>query len=75
MIGEAIRTKPKQMGTRLGTFGEVSYALFPRAVDQILSTAYKIFPDSAAARGEKNVAEKASTEQVAMAQLLRGVHW
>ena len=29
MICEAMRAKPKQMGTRLGTFGEVAYALAP----------------------------------------------
>jgi NAD(P)-dependent dehydrogenase (short-subunit alcohol dehydrogenase family) len=75
LICEAIRAKPKHIGTRLGTFGEVSYALFPKAVDQILSTAYKVFPDSAAARGEKAVEEQASTEQVALAHLMRGVHW
>jgi len=75
LICEAIRAKPKQINTRLGTFGEVAYALFPKAVDQILSTAYKVFPDSAAARGEKNVEERASTEQVALAHLMRGVHW
>jgi hypothetical protein len=44
-------------------------------VDQILSTAYKVFPDSAAARGERDVEEHASTEQVALAHLMRGVHW
>ncbi len=75
LICEAIRAKPKQINTRLGTFGEVAYALFPKAVDQILSTAYKVFPDSAAARGEKGVEERASTEQVALAHLMRGVHW
>ncbi len=75
LICEAIRAKPKQINTRLGTFGEVSYALFPKAVDQILSTAYKVFPDSAAARGEKDPQERASTEQVAIAHLMRGVHW
>ncbi|HEY2771882.1 MAG TPA: SDR family oxidoreductase [Solirubrobacteraceae bacterium] len=75
LICEAIRAKPKQINTRLGTFGEVAYALFPKAVDQILSTAYKVFPDSAAAKGEKNVEERASTEQVALAHLMRGVHW
>src|ERR671931_744241 len=51
MICEAIRSKPKHMGTRLGTFGEVAYALQPKAVDQILHMAYKVFPDSARARG------------------------
>jgi NAD(P)-dependent dehydrogenase (short-subunit alcohol dehydrogenase family) len=75
LICEAIRAKPKQINTRLGTFGEVSYALFPKAVDQILSTAYKVFPDSAAAKGEKDPDEHASTEQVALAHLMRGVHW
>jgi NAD(P)-dependent dehydrogenase (short-subunit alcohol dehydrogenase family) len=75
LICEAIRSKPKQINTRLGTFGEVSYALFPKAVDQILSAAYKVFPDSAAAKGEKDPEEHASTEQVALAHLMRGVHW
>jgi NAD(P)-dependent dehydrogenase (short-subunit alcohol dehydrogenase family) len=75
LICEAIRAKPKHLGTRLGTFGEVAYALFPKAVDQILSTAYKVFPDSAAARGEKDPTEHASNEQVALAHLMRGVHW
>ncbi|MGO9752863.1 MAG: SDR family oxidoreductase [Solirubrobacteraceae bacterium] len=75
LICEAIRSKPKQINTRLGTFGEVSYALLPKAVDQILSTAYKVFPDSAAARGERDPNEHASTEQVALAHLMKGVHW
>jgi NAD(P)-dependent dehydrogenase (short-subunit alcohol dehydrogenase family) len=75
LICEAIRAQPKQINTRLGTFGEVAYALFPKAVDQILSAAYKVFPDSAAAKGEQAVEEHASTEQVALAHLMRGVHW
>jgi thioester reductase-like protein len=75
MITEALRSRPKHIGTRLGTFGEVSYALAPKAVDQILHMAYKVFPDSAAAKGEKDPSEKASVEQVAMANLMKGVHW
>jgi NAD(P)-dependent dehydrogenase (short-subunit alcohol dehydrogenase family) len=75
LICEAIRAKPKQINTRLGTFGEVAYTLFPKAVDQVLSTAYKVFPDSAASKGEKDPTEHASTEQVALAHLMRGVHW
>ena len=46
LICEAIRAKPKQINTRLGTFGEVLYALAPKAVDQILHMAYKVFPES-----------------------------
>ncbi|MEA2396296.1 MAG: hypothetical protein QOJ82_4187 [Solirubrobacteraceae bacterium] len=75
LVCEALRARPKQINTRLGTFGEVAYALAPKAVDQILHMAYKLFPDSAAARGEQDPNEKASMEQVAMANLMKGVHW
>jgi NAD(P)-dependent dehydrogenase (short-subunit alcohol dehydrogenase family) len=75
LICEAIRAKPKQINTRLGTFGEVAYALAPKAVDQILHMAYKVFPESAAAKGEKDPSEKASGEATALAYLMRGVHW
>jgi NAD(P)-dependent dehydrogenase (short-subunit alcohol dehydrogenase family) len=75
LVCEALRAKPKQINTRLGTFGEVAYALAPKAVDQVLHMAYKVFPDSAAAKGEKDTNEKASMEQVAMANLMKGVHW
>jgi NAD(P)-dependent dehydrogenase (short-subunit alcohol dehydrogenase family) len=75
LICEAIRAKPKQINTRLGTFGEVAYALAPKAVDQILHMAYKVFPESAAASGKKDSGERASGEATALAYLMRGVHW
>jgi NAD(P)-dependent dehydrogenase (short-subunit alcohol dehydrogenase family) len=75
MICDALRTRPKHMGTRLGTFGEVAYALSPKAVDRILHLAYRVFPDSAASKGQKDIEERASFEQIAMATLTRGVHW
>jgi thioester reductase-like protein/short-subunit dehydrogenase involved in D-alanine esterification of teichoic acids len=75
LICEAIRAKPKQINTRLGTFGEVAYALAPKAVDQILHMAYKVFPESAAASGKKDPSERASGEATALAYLMRGVHW
>ena len=64
------------MATRLGNFSEVAYAIAPKAVDAILNTGYKLFPDSAAARGKKEVPEEApSSEGIAFAHLMRGVHW
>jgi NAD(P)-dependent dehydrogenase (short-subunit alcohol dehydrogenase family) len=75
MICEALRSHPKQIGTRLGTTSEVLYALAPKAVDRILHMGYRIFPESAAARGEKELDERATFEQIAMATLTRGVHW
>jgi NAD(P)-dependent dehydrogenase (short-subunit alcohol dehydrogenase family)/thioester reductase-like protein len=75
MICEALRSRPKHMGTRLGRFGEVAYTLSPGAVDRLLHLAYRVFPDSAASKGQRDVDEHASFEQIAMATLTRGVHW
>jgi thioester reductase-like protein len=75
MICEALRTRPKHMGTALGTVGEVLYALSPKTVDRILHLAYRVFPDSAASKGQRDLEERASFEQIAMATLTRGVHW
>ncbi len=77
LICEAIRAKPKQINTRLGTFGEVLYALAPKAVDQILHMAYKVFPESTKKKEgeESSPEERASGEAMALAHLMKGVHW
>jgi thioester reductase-like protein len=77
LICEAMRARPKEINTRLGTAGEVLHALAPKVMDQILHVAYKVFPDSAASKGEKDpaAAEKASVEQIAIANIMKGVHW
>jgi len=77
LICEAMRTRPKEINTRLGTAGEVLHALAPKIMDQILHMAYKVFPDSAASKGEKSpdAAERANVEQIAMANIMKGVHW
>jgi NAD(P)-dependent dehydrogenase (short-subunit alcohol dehydrogenase family) len=85
MICDAMIRKPKKVATRLGNFGELLYNLAPKASDAILNTAYKLFPESKAAKGEdkkkkdgkpaKEKDEELSTEGVAFAYLMRGVHW
>ncbi|HEV2058021.1 MAG TPA: SDR family oxidoreductase [Solirubrobacteraceae bacterium] len=77
LICEAMRTRPKEINTRLGTAGEILHALAPKVMDQILHVAYNVFPDSAASKGEKAPAdaERASMEQLAMANIMKGVHW
>ena len=78
LITGAMISKPKKVATKLGNFGELLYAISPKASDAVLNQGYKLFPDSKAAKGEvgSGEAEKAvSTEAVAFAHLLRGVHW
>jgi NAD(P)-dependent dehydrogenase (short-subunit alcohol dehydrogenase family) len=77
MICKAMIRKPKKVGTALGNFGELAYQVAPRGVDVILNAGYKMFPDSKAARGGERTgkAETPSTESVAFAHILRGVHW
>ncbi len=77
MIAGAMIAKPKKVATRLGTFGELLYAVAPKASDTILSTAYKLFPESQAAKGKTDEApdQPPSTEAVAFAHLMKGVHW
>jgi NAD(P)-dependent dehydrogenase (short-subunit alcohol dehydrogenase family) len=80
MISDAIIRRPKKVATKLGTFGEVLYSLAPKASDAILNQGYKLFPDSKAAKGDKSKEaaapeEEVSTEGVAFAYLMRGVHW
>jgi NAD(P)-dependent dehydrogenase (short-subunit alcohol dehydrogenase family) len=81
MICDAIIHRPKRIATPLGTLGQILYAINPKSIDYILNSAYKLFPDSSAARGERKperaqtTAEEASTEQVMFASLMRGIHW
>jgi NAD(P)-dependent dehydrogenase (short-subunit alcohol dehydrogenase family) len=77
MIAGAMVSQPKKVATRLGTFGELLYAVAPSVSDKILNTAYKLFPESQAAKGKGEEApDKApSTEAVAFAHLMKGVHW
>jgi NAD(P)-dependent dehydrogenase (short-subunit alcohol dehydrogenase family) len=78
MIVDAIIHRPVRMATRLGTFAQIFYALAPRAYEILMNTAFRLFPDSAAAKGMKGRGEldkQPTSEQVAFASLMRGVHW
>ena len=56
----------------MGNAGELAYQVAPRGVDVVLNAAYKLFPDSHAARGDRGDSaadrkEQPSTESVAFA--------
>ncbi|MDJ0943290.1 MAG: SDR family oxidoreductase [Kiloniellales bacterium] len=74
-VVEAITRKPVRIATRLGIFGQVLHALAPHIAQIVNNTAFRMFPDSAAARGSKGEKEAPTADQVALTQLLRGVHF
>ena len=88
MLCDAIVYKPKRIATPVGTIGQILYAINPKSIDYILNSAYHMFPDSTAAKGEKPKAEataaasrgattdeQANNQQLAFAYLMRGMHW
>ena len=81
LLCEAFVERGKRVATPLGVLGELAYAAAPQLVDQVLAQAYKLFPDSAAARGKPGephtpAEEPAlSSKAVAFAHLVPGVHW
>ena len=76
LLVQAMIEKPARITTRLGTFAAILNAVAPKAYEVVMSTAFELFPDSAAAKGERAGKEVApSNEQIAFAALMRGVHW
>ncbi|HVT22060.1 MAG TPA: SDR family oxidoreductase [Mycobacteriales bacterium] len=75
MVVKALVDRPKRISTRLGTFGEVAYAVAPRVVDAVLNVAYRVFPDSKAAGGGEADGISLTRGAQAMVKLLPGVHW
>ncbi|MEP7042113.1 MAG: SDR family oxidoreductase [Dokdonella sp.] len=76
LIVEAIIDRPVRIATRLGIFAQVFYALAPRVYEIVTNTAFRLFPDSSASKGMKGRAEvEPTSEQIAVAALMRGIHW
>ena len=78
MVAEAITDRPKRIATKLGIAAEMMHLVAPRITEVVMNTAYRMFPDSSAAKGEQ--AEKKpeappTKEALMFASLLRGVHW
>ncbi|KGE04984.1 SDR family oxidoreductase [Pseudohaliea rubra] len=76
MVAEAVIKKPKRIATRLGISLQVMNALMPHVTEVLMNTVFRMFGDSAAARGEKKPEPvEVSNEQVALAALMKGVHF
>jgi NAD(P)-dependent dehydrogenase (short-subunit alcohol dehydrogenase family) len=76
LIVRAIVYKPVRIATRLGIFGAVLHALAPRIAQIVMNTTFRMFPDSDAAKGAREGEKvKATPDQIAFANLMRGIHF
>ncbi|WP_330946127.1 SDR family oxidoreductase [Thermomonas sp. LB-4] len=77
LVVKGIIERPSRIATRLGIFAALVNAVAPKAYEAVMSTAFELFPDSAAAKGDKQALrdQTPSQEQIAFAALMRGVHW
>jgi NAD(P)-dependent dehydrogenase (short-subunit alcohol dehydrogenase family) len=79
MVAQACIYKPVRTATRLGISGQVLHTLFPRIMQIVMNTSFRMFPDSAAAKtgkeGDKAAKPQLSAEAVAMQQMMRGIHF
>ena len=76
MVVDAVINRPKRIATNLGVFLQVMTALAPKFSEVMMNTVFRMFNDSAAARGDAQPEKvEASNEQVALASLMKGVHF
>ncbi len=74
-VKQAIIYKPQRIATRLGIFAQMLHAISPKTAEIIMNSAFRMFGDSAAAKGVTGDQQQASQEQIAFASLMRGIHW
>jgi len=74
-VKQAVIYKPQRIATRLGIFAQMLHAVAPKIAEIVMNSAFRMFPDSSAAKGISEDQQQASQEQVAFASLMRGIHW
>jgi NAD(P)-dependent dehydrogenase (short-subunit alcohol dehydrogenase family) len=75
LIAQACVYKPVRIATRLGITGQLLHALLPRIAQIGMNTTFRMFPDSSAAKGDKNAKPQLSPEAIALQQMMRGIHF
>ena len=76
MIADAIIRRPQRLATRLGLFAEILHLMIPKMSEVVMNSAYRMFPDSAAAEGRKGGAQRPpAREAMIFAGIMRGIHW
>ena len=75
MVKQAVIYRPQRIATRLGIFTQMLHAVAPNVAEIVMNSAFRMFPDSAASKGVSEDQGKASNEQIAIASLMKGIHW
>ncbi|HEX5513289.1 MAG TPA: SDR family oxidoreductase [Gammaproteobacteria bacterium] len=80
MVVEALIKRPERVATGLGKLSQLIHAFTPQVGQRIMNAGFREFPESAAALGGKAATTAPSSSppsagQMALARLLRGVHW
>ena len=77
MIADAIIRRPQRIATRLGLAAEIMHLMMPKMSEVVMNSAFRMFPDSAAAQGKKGEeAQRPPTrEAMIFATIMRGIHW
>lgn len=77
MVVRALITRPHEVSTRLGKFGQLANAVSPGFHDVVMGAAYHVLPDSAVEREpDGTLRDRAviSPEAYALGMLMRGIH-
>jgi len=74
-VKQAVIYKPQRIATRMGIFAWMLHAIVPKIAEIVMNSAFRMFPDSSAAKGISEDQAQASQEQIAFATLMRGIHW
>ena len=74
LIVQAIIYKPERIATRVGIFAQVLHAVAPKLYAVVMNTAFRLFPESSAAKSQSD-SQEPSLEQISFAQFTRGIYW
>ncbi len=75
LVVQACIAKPVRIATRLGIAGELLHAVAPRLAQIVMNTSFRMFPDSAAAKGDKSAKPQLSAEAMALQSMMQGIHF
>lgn len=75
MVVDAVINRPSRITTSMGRMFQIWHLLAPKLAATAMNIPFRMFDESNAAQGKKAEKVEVSSEQVAMAALMKGVHY